>query len=345
MRYTARYLFAAALSAFQLQPAFALSGVETEAAVEKPVSSTYVLEGVIEAVQRTTISAQTSGNIKEIRFDVNDYVNKNQIVVVIDNTQQKSSLAQAKAAEKEALARVAQAEAEYDRVEEVFKKKVVSKASFDTAKAELAAAKARLESAVAEKAKAQEQLDYTLVRAPFSGILTARLSEPGESVSPGTQLVSGVSLEQLRVLTNVPQSIFKAVKDHHKAIVITDDSEIVSREMTFFPFADPNSHGFDLRVYLPQSETGLRPGMFVKVAMEVYRENKTVIPFSAVAFRGEVTGVYVEENDSLHFRHVRLGRRLERNEVVVVAGIYPGDAVVTDPVRAAIAIKQDETAE
>ncbi len=316
--------------------------LETEVAQLKEVSTTYMLEGLIEAELKTTISAQTSGIVNKIHFDVNDFVAKDKIVVEIDDKQQQASLKQAQAAEKEAAAKLQEAQAEFNRVSEVYKKNVVSKSVFDTASAALKTAKARLESSQAAKSKAQEQLDYTLVRAPYSGILTSRMIEPGETVNIGQQLVSGVSLEKLRVLTNVPQSIIKEVRDRHYAMVVTEDSEIVSTDMTIFPFADPLTHSFALRVRLPLTGNELFPGMHVKIALEVGRENKTVIPFNAVAFRGEVTGVYVQQDNKLHFRHVRLGRRLEDNEVVVVAGVNAGDLIVLDPVAAAIAIKSEK---
>jgi RND family efflux transporter MFP subunit len=316
--------------------------LETEVAKLKEVSTTYMLEGLVEAENKTTISAQTSGVVKKIHFDVDDFVDKDKVVVEIDNKQQKASLKQAQAAEKEAAAKLQEAQSEFNRVSEVYKKHVVSKSVFDTASAALKTAKARMESSQASTSKAKEQLDYTLVRAPYSGILTARMVEPGETVNVGQQLVSGVSLEKLRVLTNVPQSIIKEVRDRHYAIVVTEDSEIVSTDMTFFPFADPLTHSFALRVRLPQTGNDLLPGMHVKIALEVGREKKIVIPFNAVAFRGEVTGVYVLENDKLHFRNVRLGRRLEDNEVVVVAGVTAGDHIVNDPVAAAIAIKSEK---
>jgi RND family efflux transporter MFP subunit len=316
--------------------------IETEVAQLKEVSTSYMLEGLVEAEFKTTISAQTSGIVKKIHFDVDDFVAKNKVVVEIDNKQQKASLRQALAAQKEANAKLQEAQSEFNRVSEVYKKNVVSKSVFDTASAALKTAKARLESAQASTSKAQEQLDYTLVRAPYSGVLTSRMVEPGETVNVGQQLVSGVSLEKLRVLTNVPQSVIKQVRDRHFAIVVTEDSEIVSKDMTFFPLADPLTHSFPLRIRLPQTSNDLLPGMHVKIALEVGREEKTVIPFNAVAFRGEVTGVYVLLDNKLHFRHVRLGRRLEDNEVVVVAGVTPGEMVVIDPVAAAIAIKSEK---
>ncbi|MDJ0880862.1 MAG: efflux RND transporter periplasmic adaptor subunit [Gammaproteobacteria bacterium] len=315
--------------------------VESEQAKLQQVSTTYMLEGVVQAEQNTTISAQTAGNVQKIHFDVNDFVQKNEVVVEIDNKQQASSMKQAEAALKEAKARRQEAQAEFNRVEKVYREKVVSKSEFDKASAALKAAKARVESAQAAMAKARQEFEYTLVRAPFSGILTNRQVEPGEAVNVGTQLVTGVSLEKLRVLTYVPQTILKAVRYHRYAIIVTDDSEIISTDMTFFPFADPKSHSFALRVRLPDTYNELLPGMHVKIAMEVAKEDKVVIPFSSVAFRGEVTGVYVDQGDKLQFRHIRLGRRLANNEVVVVSGVEAGESIVTDPVSAAIAIKQE----
>ena len=328
------------LGLFSFTAVQAASGLESEPARLRPVATTYLLEGVVEAELRTTISAQTSGVVRQIRFDVNDLVSKDEVVVVIDGYQQSASLQQARSAEKEASIQLQEVQSEFNRMQEVFRKNVVSRAEFDKASAALKSARARMESSQAATRKAQEQLDYTQVRAPFSGIVTGRLVEPGEAVNIGSALVSGVSLERLRVITHVPQSLYRAVKDHRRALVITEDSEIVTSQMTFFPYADPLSHSFQLRIDLPGSEANLLPGMFVKVAMEVGRQDKIVIPFNAVAFRGEVTGVYLAEGERLHFRHIRLGRRLTDNEVVVVAGVSVGERVVTDPVAAAIEIKR-----
>ena len=338
------YTFVLALL-FSLPGQAAINGVETGAAQLKEVPTTYLLEGVVEATQKSTISAQTSGVIKEVNFDVNDFVRKGELVVLIDDTQQRADLRQAEAALNEARARQQEAKLEYERVLKVYQRKVVPKSSLDKASAALKSAQARVQSARAAVAKAREQLAYTRVRAPYSGILVERHVEPGEAVSIGSPLVAGISLEKLRVVTHVPQSLIREVREQKRAIVVTEDSEIVSDKMTFFPFADVRSHSFVLRVELPEGDHDLLPGMFVKVAMEVGRQNKVVIPFSAVAFRGEVTGVYVLEDQKLHFRHVRLGRRLPDNEVVVVSGLNAGELVVTDPVAAAIIIKQEQAEE
>lgn len=326
--------------------------LDTEIATRKSVSTTYMLDGVVEATHRTTISSQTAGIVKKIRYDVNDLVKKNEAIIVINNTQQKAALTQAKAELNEALANVNNATIAFNRAKEVYAKNAISKADLDKAETTLSSTNARYEAADARVTQAKEQLEYTVVKAPFSGIMTERLVEVGESVFPNKPLVSGLSLENLRINTYVPQSIIQAVRTHHRATIVTEDAEIISNKMTFFPYADVSSHAFQLRIELPKDQlkiqlpnekSSLFPGMFVKVAMEVDRQLKTVIPFSAIAFRGEVTGVYVLENNSLNFRHVRLGKRLDTNEVVIISGIQEGEHVVVDPVAAAISIKDSQS--
>jgi len=94
------YLLVLALSLFSAPALAALSGIETEAAQLKEVPTTYLLEAVVEATQKSTISAQTSGVVKEVYFDVNDFVRKGELVVLIDDTQQQADLRQARAARK-----------------------------------------------------------------------------------------------------------------------------------------------------------------------------------------------------------------------------------------------------
>jgi len=118
---TAKRLYIFVLALLSSAPGLAaISGIETEAAQLKEVPTTYLLEAVVEATQKSTISAQTSGVIKEVHFDVNDFVRKGELVVLIDDTQQRADLRQAEAALNEARARLQEAKLEFERVREVF---------------------------------------------------------------------------------------------------------------------------------------------------------------------------------------------------------------------------------
>ena len=306
------------------------------------VSREHIFDAVIEAVQESTVSAQTTGRILAVYFDVDDYVPKGGVLLRFKDTEHRARVEQAQANLKEAAARNEEARDQFNRLQDLFAEKHVSKSDLDRARADLASAKARLDAAQAGVKQAQEQLDYTVVRAPYSGIVSQRHAEPGESVNVGQPLLTGFSLEKLRAVTVVPQNLIHDVRDQALARIIVSprgERSILAEKLTFTPYADSRTHTFEVRVDLPEGEHGIYPGTFVKVAFVTGREPRLVVPAKAVAYRSEVRAVYVvEEAGRVSFRQVRLGR--SRGEgIEILAGLEAGEQVALDPVRAAVYLK------
>jgi RND family efflux transporter MFP subunit len=315
-------------------------GLDTAAAEYRTVPREYRLDGVVEAVNRTTVSAQTQGQVQEILYDVDDYVEKDAVVARIKDTEHRARVAQAAADMKSAAAQLQQAKEEHERVKGLFEKKNVSSSAMDKATADLASAHAALDAATARLEQAQEQLDYTQVRAPYSGIVTHRHVEVGEIAGPGQPVMSGISLEELRVIVDVPQSVIPAVRGGGVARVYLPDGEIIeTTDITIFPFADMGSNTFKVRVDLPSGTRSLFPGMYVKTGFVVGERSELTVPKKAVVHRSEVSGVYVvAEGDHVHFRQVRLGRDLG-DVFVVLAGLSEGERVALDPIAAGVVLK------
>lgn len=302
-----------------------------------------VWDGRIEAVNQTTVSAQTSGRIAELPYDVNDFVESGSVVIRLTDTEQRAALSHAQATLEEAQARSSQAVQEYQRVSSMHKNKTVSQARYDQAKADRAAALARLSAAQSGVATAQEQLEYTLIRAPFAGIVAKRHVELGELVTPGQALITGLSLQSLRVNVDVPQSMFHSVHTIGKAFVYVDDKRIAAESLTFFPVADVVANTFQVRVNLPDGRATLYPGMFVKVGFVVGESHRLLVPAAAVVRRSELSAVYVVNNDIVTLRQVRLGR-LYGDSIEVLAGLSEGETVARDPVSAGIYLKDQSGA-
>lgn len=305
-----------------------------------------ILDGVIEAVNKSTVSAQTAGRVEEIMVDVNDFVPQGAPIIRLRNIEQRAGLEQAQANLREAQARFTEAQAEYNRIRNVYEKQVVSKAQMDAATAAFDAAKARLEAAQAGVAQAKESLNYTIISAPYSGIVLERLVQLGETVQPGKPLMTGFSLDELRVVADVPQRLIKSVRQHQRARVLPLDGgkSIAAEKLTFFPYADPQSNVFKVRVELPKKTEGFYPGMFVKTAFQIGETRRLTVPESVIVQRGEVSGVYVVARDRVSLRQVRIGRR-EDQTVEILAGLDAGEAVALDPVKAGVYLKQQQPAE
>ncbi len=302
-----------------------------------------VFDGTVEAVNRATVSAQTSGRVAEILYDVNDFVEAGAVIMRFTSVEQRAALRQAEAALEEAQARFEEAAREYERVASMFRNETVSRARFEQAQANRDAAAARLEAAESAVAAAEEQLAYTEVRAPYAGIVSARHVEVGELVSPGQPLMSGLSLESLRVNADVPQSMLDPIREIGSAYVYVGDERVAAERLTFFPVADPATNTFRVRVDLPEGSTTLFPGMLVKVGFVVGETRRLLVPAEAIVRRSELTAVYVVGADRVALRQVRLGRRYG-DGVEVLAGLDAGEEVALDPVAAGIYVKERQDA-
>jgi RND family efflux transporter MFP subunit len=319
--------------------------LQTAPAEKQVLPDVYVADAIIEAVQQATVAAETSGRIKSINFDVDDVVDKGAVLLRFTDTQQRANLAKAEAAQKEAEARLREAQAEYERVKSVFARKLVAKSALDKAEADLKAAKERVNAAQAGVAQAKEQLEYTIVRAPYAGIVTERLVEVGEQARPGTPLMRGFSLEKLRVTASVPQTVVEAVRAHGQVTVYESfpesDGAIVSKDITVYPYADAQTHRFTVRADLPKAHGQYYPGMFAKAAFVIGERERLMVPAKAVVHRSEVTAVYVVDADGrIDFRQVRVGDRLPEGKREILAGLAAGEQVALDPVSAGVALKQ-----
>lgn len=286
-----------------------------------------VIDALVEAVHKATVTAQTSGRVKQIYYDVNDYVKKGAVLLRMRDRDQQAKL-------RASQADFSQAETEFLRVQQLHSKSLISKSTVDKAESQFKLTRARLD-------QAEENLERTVVRAPYSGIMVKRHIEVGETAHTGVSLFTGLSLETLRVAVNLPQDIIASVRQYKTARVLVPDTNksIKGVSMMISPYADAGSHTFLVRVNLPQGDHQLYPGMAVKVAFAIGETRKLLVPASVITHRSEMTGLYImNEQKKLSLLQVRPGRRVGDN-IEILAGLQANDQVVTDPVKAAIYYK------
>ncbi len=403
-----------------------IASLDTGIATLEEVVDYQMLDGQIEAVNKSTVSAQTAGVISKLGYDVGDIVKKGSLIARISSQNQKSgvleakagvgqakasvsganasisgavasmneakatiarsaaTIAQAKASAKEAQANYVAARSEYDRVKGLYAKRILTKSQFEQAeatmrsslarveaskasqqsaeasrvaaisrlnsakaaltssKANLESAKAALSSSKAGLSKAGQQLGYTEIIAPYSGIVVERHVELGEVVSSGSPIMTGISLQEMRAVANIPQRLFNKVREHKSAKLFIEGDKVgfPTNDLTFFPYADPSTNAFKVRLNLNSSVKGLFPGMFVKIGLEVGKEKHLVVPTTAIAYRSEVTGIYVIDAKGVpSLRQVKLGLETGNGKIRILAGLDNGETIALDPVHAAVYLK------
>ena len=335
-------LLAAFLGVVLALPAVMAAGkpLPTIAAKLSTVPQERSYDGTVEAERRSTVSAQVSARIEDVPFDVDDYVERGDIIVQFRDRPVAAELKQAEAAAQEAKARLAEARANHGRILQLFQQDRISSADMDRVTADLQSAEARVKAADGALIAARESFENTVVRAPFSGIVVERHVEIGEMATIGAPLMTGLSLEHLRVAVEVPQSDIGALRSDGEAwIELPNGGRLAAESIRVFPYADPSTHTFRARLRLAEGQHGIYPGMWVKVRFLTGEEQALLVPWSAVVQRSELTAVYVLGEDDLpRLRQVRLGRTQADGRVAILAGLDAGERVVTDPEAARISL-------
>ncbi|RTR36805.1 efflux RND transporter periplasmic adaptor subunit [Shewanella canadensis] len=310
------------------------ASIETTTLIESKKTRWIELDSKLEAVKAATVSAQTSGRIIKLNYDVNDIVTEGAPLLEITSKEQGAELAAAEADYAKAIAQNNEAQQQRRRYETLFPKGAISQGAMDEA---IANAKSTQEAVRASKARiiqATESLKYTVVNAPFSGIVTKRHVEQGETVSPGQPLFSGFSTSQMRAITHVPERYIDALKQLPEfKVTLNDGRQFTSSSLTIFSFADPQSHSYKVRINLPENEPNLMPGMWAKAKFSAGTRSTILIPTSALLKQNELSAVYLKQGDDFVLNQVRLGHYQDK-EVEVLAGLSPGDVIASDAYQA-----------
>jgi len=309
------------------QAAAALPQLETLTLAPSKVAQEVKFDGVIEAINQATVSAQTSGRVLELPVDVGDFVKKGDLIVRFTNVEQKARAASAQA-------KFAEAKAQFERMQDMWARKLIAKADFDKAESAFKSADAGLK-------EANEGASNTAIYAPYAGIVVSRMIKVGETVAPGTPLLTGLSLEQLRAQVDIPQQHIGPLRKFKQARVLLADGKILeTSDLRIPPSADTQTHSFKVLVNLPNGDHALFPGTLVKIAFVSGETESLLVPATAVAQRGEVNGVYVIKANTIDLRLVRLGSLTTDNRYPILAGLNAGDKIALDPIAAASAYKQ-----
>ncbi|ENO1892852.1 efflux RND transporter periplasmic adaptor subunit [Vibrio vulnificus] len=309
----------------------AMVHAETYITELKTVEQFVVFDGVVQPVNQGTVAAQTSGTVVALNVDVNDFVKQGTVLLEISAVQQSAALDSALAQLSSAKAQNSEAQAQVKRFRQLMPKGAISQDQMDAAESRARSSAAAVKSAEAAVAQAKESLGYTSVTAPYDGVVTKRFVELGETVAPGMPLLSGFSLQQLRVETQIPQNYRAYVKEPTQFVIDNGAGEQVSpRSFNLFQYADSASHSFPIRLNLPENQENFVPGSWVKTRFTYGQRALLLVPKQAVIRRAELSVVYrLDDNNKPILNPIRLGQEFE-DSYEVLSGLEIGDRITTD---------------
>jgi RND family efflux transporter MFP subunit len=299
----------------------------------------------VEAVRQATLSAQTSARVLEVNYDVGDRVARGAVLLRMSAVEQQAGVSNARAQLRAAEAAAVEAERSWQRYAALAGSGAVSQQQMDQMRAARDAAVAARDAARAQVANAGQQMNYTTIRAPFAGVISARNVEPGESVVFGGNLIAGQTLmtlfapDALRIDVSVPQAAAAEIRAQPQAQIVFDDGRTVNvKKAMVFPSVDAATQSVKVRMQLPQLDPAPMPGAAVKVRFPAAHGGEFPrIPASTLMRRGELNAVYVLAQGQLSLRQLRVGEQLG-DEVEVISGLHSGELIAVDPVAAAQAL-------
>lgn len=330
---------AAAASSAQAQAPIAVPVVSVQS---HSVGQGFELDGVIEAVKQSTISAQVPGRVTQLLVKVGDKVRAGQLLATLDDREAQSGVQRSQAQVAQAQAELSNAQANFKRTQELRAQGFISAAALDSAQAQLRAAQAARDQASAGGRQAGLSQTFTRVTAPFDALVLQTQADVGTLAMPGTPLLTVYAPQPLRAVVQVPMSRANALTAAVKIEVQlpTADGNLVwvhpSRTRAV-PGADPVSQTVEWRLDLPATAVASSTvGQQVRVRFAAGQSQRLVVPSSAVLRRGELTAVYVAAGKGFALKAVRLGAEHGSQGTEVLAGLMPGDQVAVDPVKAGL---------
>lgn len=291
------------------------------APVTKELASNQIeLVGTVEAVEQAEISSKITGNILKITVDLGSRIKKGDLLVQL-------SAGEISAQVQQTQAQLEQAKRNLAREEKLLQKNAATPETVKTLKDTVRIAQAAF-------LESQTMLDYTIISAPFDGIITKKPANAGDLATPGKPLLRIEGENNLQILTDIPEAMIHTIQlgDVLQATIPATNITVSGMVTEISPTADPSSRTTPIKIKI-KSTPLLRSGQFARVALALEETETFVIPQSAVLPYGQLERVFVTNNNKAQLRLVRTGIVLQgtdgKQRIEILSGLSGEENVIT----------------
>ena len=322
-------------------------------------TATLQATGYVTAQREATASAQITGTLTEVLIEEGQHVQEGQVLAKLEDTAARASLEQAEAQLDAAQALLGQYQAQLEQARSDVKRdealvgEALSQQALDTARTQARIYAAQVESqrrqvqlGRASVKAAQVQVDYTTIKAPFAGVVTAKAAQPGEIVSPmsagggftRTGVGTIVDMDSLEIDVDVNEAYLNRVHAEQPAQAVLDaypDWNIPAHVIAIVPTADRSKATVKVRVAIDQKDARILPDMGVRVsflekpAAESAPAKGVLVPASAIVERNGKSVVFTVDGARAHAQAVKADQSF--GDLRLIEGIGNGVRVVRTP--------------
>jgi RND family efflux transporter MFP subunit len=289
------------------------------------IATTFRAAGVAEPVRQATLATKLTGRVTEVLVREGDEVRAGQALVRIDARELQAKSAHVAASMAEATAVRDDAATHAKRIRALYADSAAARAQLDAAETALARAEAGLATARAAAAELDAVSSYSVIRAPFTGGVTARYVDPGAFAAPGTPLVSVQDAARLRITAAVTPDIAQRLRRGDSIDAAIEGRATSAMVEGVVPSANGNL--YRVNALVSNSDGEFLAGSAATLSIALGSHPALVVPARAIARQGDLTGVTLRTGEGDELRWVRLGDTAA-GVVEVTAGLRAGDQIV-----------------
>lgn len=295
------------------------------------------LSGQLSAETQATVRAEVSGAVLQTLVDVGGAVREGQELARLDDSGIRDQFISARSGVTTADNSVQIAEREAQRADALSKAGAIADRQRDQARNQLSAAQAMAADARARLANAQKQLDKTVIKAPFAGVVSARSINAGDFVSPGTAAYTIINPNTMRLEASVTAEALSAIRLGSPVEFQVNGygaRKFTGRITSINPVADPATRQVRVIATIPNQGGTLVSGLFAEGRVASEAHTSPVVPGAAVDERGVRPYVMRLKGGKVEKAEVVLGIRDVTTETVeITSGLAPGDTVLLGAAR------------
>lgn len=296
------------------------------------LTTTFQAAGVAEPLRQATLGTKLMGKVTEVLVREGDLVRTGQPLVRIDSRELEARAAHVAASVAEASAVREDAATQAKRIRALYADSAAARAQLDAVETALARADAGLATARAAAAELEAVSSYSVIRAPFAGVVTTRFVDPGAFAAPGAPLVAVQDASQLRITAAVTPGIAQRLRRGQSLGATIEGSAVHAMVEGVVPSASGNL--YSVNALVPNVNREFLPGSAATLSIALGTHSALVVPARAIARQGDLTGVTLRTGKGDELRWVRLGEEAA-GIVEVTAGLRAGDQIVIPAARSA----------
>ena len=293
--------------------------VQVDTIKSELIGAEFAYSGTFEPNKETKLSAEIQGKINDVLVDVGAFVTKGQSLIQLDNSLLKLQLQSA--------------EVQVEGLEADVKRFTVLANADAVQGVQLEKAELGLKSAKVQRATLLEQINKTTIKAPFNGVVTAKLTEEGAFAAPGVPLLQITDISVLKFSVNVSENDLSSFQLNQTFSINADaySDVLLSGKATMIGSKANMGSSFPVQFIVNNtSDFKIKSGMFGKVNLKSDNQKTgIIIPASAIVGSSSQPQVYKVKNGKAVLHNITIAQKI-KNKTVVSKGLEEGDVIVTN---------------